>query len=348
MFSTRTATGSSASHPEARRQALQARALELPGLGLPGNLFLAPVAGYSDAAFRAVCLEHGAHLCFTEMVSAEALCRGNRKTLRLIERAPEEPHLAVQLFAAEPRAAARAVSLIRPAGPALIDLNCGCSVPKILKAGCGAALLRHPGRIRDILRAMREQTDRPLSVKLRSGWDSTETSFLEAGQAAVGGGAALVSLHPRTRSQGFTGRADLGHLRLLKEALSVPVIGSGDLFSPEDACRMLGQTGCDGVMFARGALGNPFIFEQTAALLAGRPLRPVPPERRLQVALRHLGLAVRLRGEGAACREFRKHFAAYTRGVPGAAQLRRRAVRAESLADYRAVAEEFLASRRWG
>ena len=240
----------------------------------------------------------------------------------------------------------------RPAGrparsrtlePALVDLNCGCSIPKILRSGCGAALLQDPVLIRDIVAAIREACPAPVSVKIRSGWDASSLNYLEAASRAVEGGAALVTLHPRTRAQGFGGKACLEHLRELKAALEVPVIGSGDLFTPEDALAMRAATGCDGVMFARGALGNPFIFAAARALLEeGLTLPPPSPGRRLAMALKQLERAVPLYGEAAACREMRKHLCAYTRGLPEGAGLRRRAVRAESLADYRRLAAEYL------
>jgi tRNA-dihydrouridine synthase B len=317
--------------------------IELAGLYIPGNIFLAPMAGYTDVAFRSLCVEQGATLGFTEMVSAEALARGSLKTLEMARRAENERLWGVQIFASEPRSAAAAVRALERLGPSLYDLNCGCSVAKVLKTGAGAALLRDPERIRDILRAMRGETAAPLSVKLRSGWDSDNLNYLEAAGLAHEGGAALICLHPRTRSQGFSGRADWTHITDLKRRSSLKVIGSGDLFGAEDAVRLVGLTGCDGVMFARGAIGNPFIFAEALALFCGQPAPPSPvPEVRLAAALRHLARAVAIHGELRACREMRKHFAAYSRGIPGGAELRGKAVRAEREADYRRLVEEYL------
>jgi tRNA-dihydrouridine synthase B len=317
--------------------------IELAGLCIPGNIFLAPMAGYTDAAFRFLCVEHGATLAFTEMVSAEALARGSLKTLGLARRAENERLWGVQIFASEPRSAAAAVRALERLGPSLYDLNCGCSVSKVLKTGAGAALLREPARIRDILRAMRGETSAPLSVKLRSGWDSGSLNFLEAAGLAHEGGAALICLHPRTRSQGFSGRADWSHIADLKSRSSLPVFGSGDLFSAEDALRLVGLSGCDGVMFARGAIGNPFIFAQAQALFRGQPAPPSPePEVRLAAALRQLARAVAIHGELRACREMRKHFSAYSRGIPGGADLRAKAMRAEREADYRRLVQDYL------
>jgi len=297
------------------------------------------MAGYTDAAFRAVCIDWGAGLCFTEMVSAEALARGNARTMGLLARAVNERESAFQLFAAEPRAAAAAVRRIAGLGPVVIDLNCGCSVPKVLKAGCGALLLRDPALLASIVAAMRAETDIPVSVKLRSGWDSSSINFLDCAAAAVRAGASLVTLHPRTRAQGFAGKSDWSHLSQLRRALGsgVTVLGSGDLFTPGDCRDMLQQTGCDGLMIARGCLGNPFIFAQTRALLEGQEPAVPTTGQRLDTALRHLGLLVQAVGEPKACRDMRKHFVAYTRGMEGGSVVRQAVVHAATVAQYEAI-----------
>jgi tRNA-dihydrouridine synthase B len=302
------------------------------------------MAGYTDAPFRSICIESGACLCFTEMVSAEGLARENAKTLRLLAPAANEQSVAFQIFAANPRAAAAAVRLISPLDPVLIDLNCGCSVPKVLRVGCGAALLCEPGLIGTIVAAMRAETDVPVSVKLRSGWDAGTVNFLETAAAAVSGGASLVTLHPRTRAQGFTGKSRWGDIAALKRALGegTAVFGSGDLFRPEDCRAMLLDTGCDGVMIARGCLGNPFIFAETRALLEGKPMPVTGPHERLATALRHLQLLASAVGEAKACRDMRKHFVAYTRGMEGGAAVRQAAVHAATIAQYGQIVDDYL------
>lgn len=320
------------------------RQIFLPGCTIPGNIFLAPIAGYSDSAFRSICLDFGANLCFTEMVSAEALARGSCKTRKMLKRAPNEKLLCIQLFAANPDSARRAAAALIPLNPALIDLNCGCSIPKILKSGSGAALLKEPERIREIIAAIRQETAIPLSVKLRSGWDSKSINYLRSAQMAIDGGAVMVTLHPRTKSQGFTGKASLKHLSELKNSVTVPVIGSGDLYTAEDALEMIKTTGCDGIMFARGAIGNPFIFRQAAALLKGTApcMEPLQARQRLETVLLHLQRAVEFKGEKTACREMRKHFCAYTKGLHASAQLRSKAVQAESFSDYQTLINDYL------
>ncbi len=300
------------------------------------------MAGYTDAPFRALCAEQGASLCYAEMVSAEAIFRGSDRTLRMLDRFPGERLAGHQIFASSEAAAAAAVRAIHRLAPTVIDLNCGCSVPKVLKGGCGAALLRDPGLIGRIVRAMHGETDLPVSVKLRLGWDERSITFLDAAGEAVRAGAAAVALHPRTRSQGFGGRSRWAALAELKAAVPVPVFGSGDLFTADDVVRMAEETGVDAVMVARGALGNPFIFAAVRARIEGREHR-VDARERLETALRHLGLEVAAKGEAVACREMRKHVVAYTKGMGGGAALRQAVVHAETTARYRQIVEAFLA-----
>ena len=303
------------------------------------------MAGYSDAAFRAVCVRHGAALCFTEMVSADALSRNNGTTVRLLERAPNEKLTGFQIFTSNAAMAAAAVRRIAPLCPAIIDLNCGCSVPKVLKADCGAVLLRDPALLGSIVGAMKAETDIPVSVKLRSGWDTSSVNFLSCAEAAVKAGASMVSLHPRTRAQGFSGRAQWDHIRLLKLGCPVPVLGSGDLFTAADYAAMLVQTACDGVMLARGCLGNPFLFAQARALLSGGAREPAVDARvKLETAMDHLRMLARSAGEAKACRDMRKHFVAYTKGIEGGSVIRQSVVCAESIAEYEDIVESYLRS----
>jgi tRNA-dihydrouridine synthase B len=301
------------------------------------------MAGYSDAPFRALCRRHGAVLCFAEMVSADGLAHGDSTTLRLLARAPGETTVGFQIFASGPELAARAVRRIAGLSPAIIDLNCGCSVPKVLKTGCGAALMRSAPQLGSIVAAMRAETDIPISVKLRSGWDASTPTWRACAESAVKSGALLVTLHPRHRAQGFGGKAQWDQIRLLKQECPVPVFGSGDLFSPEDCSRMLSGTGCDGVMIARGALGNPFIFEETCALLRGSPRRACrEPAARLNAAMDHLRLLAECVGEAKACRDMRKHFVAYTKGMSGGSQLRQSIVQACAIEEYEQIVESYL------
>jgi tRNA-dihydrouridine synthase B len=304
-----------------------------------GNLFLAPVAGYSDAAYRSVCADAGCDLAFTEMVSSEALTRGHVKTNVLLGREDNELDYAVQLFGSSPDTMARAAEIVAGRwNPAVIDVNCGCPVPKIIKSGAGSALLREPQRIKDIVTAMVRAVDTPVTVKIRLGWDSGSINYLETASAAVAGGASAVTLHARTREQGYSGKADRSAFYALAAAVHVPVFASGDLFSARDASEILsgGDDGSRvaGIMFARGAMGDPFIFNRTLSLLRGEPELVVTTEARLKVASRHLEISIRHYGEKTACVEFRKQACSYLKGTPGGAELRRIAVQCATLTDY--------------
>jgi len=322
-------------------------------LVLPGNLFLAPVAGYSDRAFRSLCVECGASFAYTEMVSAEALLRNSDKTEQLMLRAPNETNYAIQLFGGEAdRMAAAAKVALDLTGAECIDINAGCPVPKIIKTGAGSALTRDPARLHEITRAtvdaVREwssENDKqpvPVTVKIRSGWDDSTITWKEAADAALSAGAAAITLHPRTRAQGYEGTSRWDLLaelaaRVHETRPGIPVFGSGDLFSPEAAVRMLAETGCDGVMFARGAMGNPFIFKQTLELLATGEYHEIPVQERMDAGWKELLLLVSDAGEPLACREMRKRFCAYSKGIEGGASLRAELVRADTVAGYRFV-----------
>jgi len=304
---------------------------------VPGNLFLAPVAGYSDAAFRSVCVEAGADLCYTEMVSAEALTRGHEKTKGLLERAENEKAYAIQLFGASPSALAEACRISLAWKPLLIDLNCGCPVPKIIKSGSGSALPRNGRRFGEVVEAMAgalEGSGVPLTVKFRLGWDQASINYLETGRIAVEAGARAVTLHARTRAQNYSGKADWSAVSALAKALPVPVFASGDIFSAAAALSCMEETGAAGVMVARGAMGNPFIFREARAALEGLPMPAVGVDERVAMARRHLELSIQFLGERSACVEFRKQFCSYTKGSTAGAVLRGEAVRASTMAEF--------------
>jgi len=324
------------------------RPLTIGSLELPGNLFLAPVAGYTDRAFRSICTEFGADLTFTELASSEALVRGGMATSQIIRRGENEKCYAIQLFGSDPETMHKAALSLAPLRPEALDINCGCPVPKVVKAGAGSALMKAPlilGRIvKALVRASSEAFGGiPVTVKMRSGWDSGQINYRECAHIAAEEGAAMVTLHPRTRAQGYGGKSDWTHIADLVSRLHVPVAGSGDLFTPEDAGRMLQETGCAALMFARGAEGNPFIFPATRALLSGGAWEEPAFKERVSVALRHLTLLAADSGERAACLEMRKQFCAYTKAPPGkkgehgAAALRNRLVKAETVEDYRRI-----------
>lgn len=315
--------------------------MEIGKISLKNNIFLAPMAGISDLPYRRLMIRFGAGLVFTEMVSAEGLVRDGARTRELLLSLPEERPLAVQLFGSNPTTLARAAALVEGVGD-LLDLNFGCPVPKVVRSGGGSALLRAPLQVAQIVAAVRQATDRPLSVKIRSGWDNQSINFLEIARICEAEGVDAITLHPRTRAQGFSGHADWDHIRQLKEAVAVPVIGSGDIFDADDALSMLATTGCDAVMIGRGGYGNPWLFRDILDRQAGH-LRPSPrPLERLAVAGLHLELFLEAFGPTRAAPELRKHLAWYARGVPGAAQFRSEINRLPSLAAMREAMEAFF------
>lgn len=305
-----------------------------------GNLFLAPVAGYSDAAFRSVCADAGCDLAYTEMVSSEALIRGSMKTGVLLERAPNEPDYAVQLFGGDPATMARAALMVVDRWhPAIIDVNCGCPVPKIIKTGAGSALMKDPPRIAAMVRAMKALVSTPITVKIRLGWDDSSINYFDAAQAAVDGGASAITLHARTRAQGYSGRAEREAFLRLAELMPIPVFASGDLFSAADALAILSARSSSGpvvsgVMFARGAMGDPFIFTRARAVLRGEPEPPISLADKLNAARRHFELSLGFYDERLGCMEFRKQACSYLKGIPGGAELRARVVTCATAMDY--------------
>jgi len=315
--------------------------LKIGSLELAENLLLAPMAGITNLPMRLLAREQGASLCFTEMVSVNGLVREGAKTFSLMRSSSLDRPLGVQLFGDDPDLLAEGARLAAGFGD-LLDINMGCPVRKVVGSGAGSALLQSPDKVRSIVRAVRRATDLPFTVKIRTGWNAESANYLEIGRIAADEGVDAITLHPRTRSQMFEGRSDWRQIGELKEKLSIPVLGSGDLFTPVDVTAMLAETGCDGVMIARGALGNPWIFRQTLALMAGNEAVPPTPAERLDLARRHLELFADEAGERVAVREMRKHLCWYAHGLPGAAQFRGRVNRIDSKAELEVAMIEFF------
>jgi nifR3 family TIM-barrel protein len=318
--------------------------LTIGTLDLAGNLLLAPMAGITNLPMRLLAREQGAALCFTEMVSVNGLVRDGEKSFALMRSCAEDRPLGLQLFGDSPDFLAEGARLAEGYGD-LIDINMGCPVRKVVGSGSGSALLQDPERVRAIIAAVRKATSLPLTVKIRSGWGADSMNFELIGRIAQDEGADAITLHPRTRSQMFEGRADWRHIAALKRSVAIPVIGSGDLFTPEDVLAMFETTGCDGVMIARGALGNPWIFREALALLNGSEKAVPGPAERYAVASRHLTLFVESAGERVAVREMRKHLCWYARGVHGAAQFRAKVNRQETRAGLEKEMYDFFMQR---
>lgn len=319
--------------------------IKIAGIELSSNLFLAPMAGYTDRAFTQVCYEMGAGLAFTEMVSAEAVCRGSEKTLNLAKSAPNAVNHAIQLFGGEADRCALAAVKLLSLNPAIIDFNCGCPVPKVIKTGAGSALMQHPSKVQRIVAQTRKALDDAganhvaITVKFRSGWDANSINFMEVAEAAWKGGVDMVSMHPRTRSQGYSGSANWEHLAVLAKESPVPVCGSGDLYSIDDAISMFETTGCHCVMFARGAVGHPWIFRQGKEF-STNSINPNQKEI-LDIAWNHLLLACDVHGEEVGVREMRKHLCAYTKGISEGKAFRNRLLHCLSIKELRECFDSF-------
>ena len=302
---------------------------------LKSNLFLAPLAGYTDKVFRSICLKHGAALAYTEMVSSEGVARDSAKTVVLMERGEGEDNLAVQLFMPDADTARRSLEGVMAYKPAIIDINCGCPVPKVVKTGAGSALLQNPRTIREIVSTIVRNVDVPVTVKIRTGWDTNSINYLETAELVFDAGASALCMHARTRSQLYMPTAHWELLADLKRNFPEKVIiDSGDLFCAEDGVRMLEQTGVDAIAYARGAIGNPFIFEQTRALLEGKVPRPVSVDEKREAIMIHLKGLVDYLGENTACREMRKHVCAYLKGIPNSARVRQAVTTALTVHEY--------------
>ena len=333
--------------------------LKIGNATLKHGIMLAPMAGATDYAFRKVCKGFGAEYLVSEMVCAKALCYEQKikksitaspsKTAPLAAIREGELPMAAQIFGSEPQFMAEAARMISENSyrgatsvhtPTAIDINMGCPVAKVVSNGEGSALLKNPKLAAEIVRAVRGAVDIPVTVKIRIGWDKNSINAVEMAKYLEDAGASLICVHGRTREQQYAPSADWSHIANVKRAVSVPVIGNGDIFEPRDASKMLRETGCDGVMIGRGALGNPWIFENTINLFEGREERKIPQNEVIDVALSHLKLMIETKGERAGIAESRKHLGWYMKGIRGAAELRNRINCAESLPEI----EEILLS----
>ena len=299
--------------------------MNIGDLKLKNPWLLAPMAGFTDAVMRTLCEEQGASLTYTEMVSAKGLYYGGSKTNRLTYIPEGAGPAAIQIFGSEPEVMAYAARELDSLPNRVLDINMGCPVPKVVRSGDGSALMRDPDLVYEIVRAAVSASSKPVTVKIRKGFTDDEPNAPEVAKAAEEGGCAAVAVHGRTRGQYYSGTVDRDIIRKVKESVSVPVIASGDVTTAEEGMSMLSETGCDMVMIGRGALGNPWIFRDLDCAYRGDPLPPVPsPAEKKAMMIRHLEMLCDLKGEYTGVREFRKYIAYYTKGLPGAAALRRK------------------------
>ena len=297
------------------------------------NVFLAPMAGVTDLAFRIMCKKYGAGLVYSEMVSSKAMYYNDKKTMELIKTSESEQPYVVQIFGSEPEIMAKTAYKALSYGAKVLDINMGCPAPKVANNGDGSALLKNPRLIGDIVKAVVSEVNVPVTCKIRSGFDEFNLeNVIEIAKIIEQSGASAICVHPRTRKMYYSGRADWNVIKAVKSAVKIPVIGNGDIFKAEDAVSMINETNCDGVMVARGAQGNPFIFKQINQLLETGMVSYYPDyNEKLDVLKEHIGLLCEFKGEYIGVREARKHTAWYIKGLKDSAKIRDAVCKAQSL-----------------
>ena len=298
--------------------------MKIGNLEFKNNVFLAPMAGVTDISFRGLCKEQGCGLVYTEMVSAKALYYGSENTKQLLRISDEEMPVAAQIFGNDPEIMAKVVEehFNKRDDICIIDINMGCPAPKIVKNGEGSALMKDPKLAGQIVKKIKEVSSKPVTVKFRKGFDEDNINAVQFALALEEAGADAIAIHGRTRKQMYEGKADWNIIKEVKDSVKIPVIGNGDVFTPEDALKMKNLTNCDGIMIARGSMGNPWLFKQIQRILQGEELKVITPEEKIDMCIRHYELAIKYDGDYKAIREMRKHASWYIKGLPRCTEVR--------------------------
>ncbi|MGL5642164.1 MAG: tRNA dihydrouridine synthase DusB [Paraclostridium sp.] len=290
---------------------------------LDNKVFLSPMAGVTDLPFRLICKEQDCGMLYTEMINAKALCYDDQNTKKMLKIEAEEHPVAVQIFGSDPAFMSGAAEILNEYPNEILDINMGCPAPKVVKNGDGSALMKNPKLTEEVLKAVVNKSKKPVTLKIRKGWDDNSVNAVEIAKIAEASGISALAIHGRTREQYYSGKADWDIIAKIKESIDIPVIGNGDVFEVEDAVNMINKTNCDAIMIGRGAQGNPWIFKRINHYMQTGEILPGPTgDEKINTALRHLKLAVEEHGEYIAVREMRKHIAWYLKGLRGSARLR--------------------------
>ncbi|MDU3803108.1 tRNA dihydrouridine synthase DusB [Paraclostridium bifermentans] len=297
--------------------------MKIGNVTLDNKVFLSPMAGVTDLPFRLICKEQDCGMLYTEMINAKALCYNDQNTKKMLKIEEEEHPVAVQIFGSDPAFMGGAAEILNEYPNEILDINMGCPAPKVIKNGDGSALMKNPKLAEEVLKSVVKNSKKPVTLKIRKGWDDNNINAVEIAKIAEASGISALAIHGRTREQYYSGKADWDIIAKIKESINIPVIGNGDVFEVEDAINMINKTNCDAIMIGRGAQGNPWIFKRINYYMKTGEILPEPTgEEKINTALKHLKLAIDEHGEYVAVREMRKHIAWYLKGLRGSARLR--------------------------